>query len=742
MMWRIILLGLVALGAVAVQVYDCEGERTTYEVIDLTETEDCPDPDLDYEPTQTRQIQVVHRTESKRMRGVQCKVTVTKMVTTCDSISHKIYGTQIPVWRQSHLLDERACREAMTTGKYKHEWKTFDVEPGVRHSLSFFSVGGTDKYGYCYGPRTFITAGIDFQYAYEQTMLEVYIGRISGILHETDGTVRFRDLEANYQDGTVADAFEGRIYWEVQEADCAGTTSQVYLGPAQLHARKERNGLQDAIVMVQQEETQQYAGFLLQGPRPHCGRPCHKTQVKGLVVCLLQTEEDGSQGHEFQPQAWADLASANLQTQIGFLHLDTNQRMLDRFEAMADDLCEVDRRAWRTKLHILAGTDNPYALLENYGKGYTIQVAGAAAYVTRCQPREATRVDFHNCTLEVPVQLDGEIRFADPFTWIVKDFPTVVPCSSVMPVRWKIQDQWYCSGPNVHPCVAPKKLGSLLEQTPSGDFTLGLGRGIFTDSQLAQHQAFWRSSSSRRAVLSKASNAASHGTNGKLGLLVSPSDMGGLAIDVGAYLFPLLPMLGHFWNTFSGVMLGLVILKTLVECIIRMTAIYLQRGCGFWILLGLWNVTFQTIHAPAGLVKAVVSKMKEKFDPLALPQLPDVGKGRPGNDGGDSEDGPHELTAVVHSQPLGPPEEEARRTAQPLPQLQLLPPGPSAPQQEAGPYDAARQALDVQRIHQLDGALSPASTGDRSHLSTGEDLPVEDSRFSDAPGAPYLESMM
>ena len=728
--------------AVAVQVYDCEGERTTYEVIDLTETEECPDPEIDYEPTRTRQIQVVHKAEAKRIRGVQCKVTVTKMVTTCDSISHKIYGTQIPVWRQAHIIDERACRTAMTTGKYKHQWKTFDVEPGVRHSLSFFSVGGTDKYGYCYGPKTFITAGIDFQYAYEQTLLEVYIGKIAGVAHETDGTVRFRELEADYEDGTVADAFEGRIYWEVQEADCTGTTSQVYLGPAQLHARKERNGLKDAIVMVQQEETQQYAGFLLQGPRGHCGRPCHKTQVKGLVVCLLQDEEGANQGHKFQPQAWADLAAANLQTQIGFLHLDTNQRMLDRFEAMADDLCEVDRRAWRTKLHALAGTDNPYALLENYGKGYTIQVAGAAAYVTRCEPREATRVDFQNCTLEVPVQLDGKTRFADPLTWIIKDFPTVIPCSSVMPVRWKIQDKWYCSGPNVHPCVAPKKLGSVLEQTPAGDFTLGLGRGIFTDSQLAQHQAFWRSSSSRRAVLSKASNAASHGSNGRLGLLVSSSDMGGLALNIGSYLFPLLPMLGHFWSTFSGVMLALVVAKTVVECTIRMVAIYLQRGCGFWVLLGLWNVTFQTIHAPAGLVKAVVQKVKEKFDPLALPDLPTGEADHQDQDDDDPKGGPTELTTVVLSQPQGTSEEGAPKTPSRSTPLQSPPTTtPSAPPY-SGPYRAARQGLETAQITQMDGAESHDSTANASHTTTMEGSPGEDSRFSDAPEGRYLESIL
>ena len=69
-----------------------------------------------------------------------------------------------------------------------------------------------------------------------------------------------------------------------------------------------------------------------------------------------------------------------------------------------------------------------------------IATNGNAAYISRCPAIDVARADFENCTQEVPVSVNGSLRFADPFTWILQDFPTIVPCSALMPVRWKIEE--------------------------------------------------------------------------------------------------------------------------------------------------------------------------------------------------------------------------------------------------------------------------------------------------------------
>ena len=55
--------------AVALEVYDCEGQDTTFETIDLgwlsREGE---------QPPTTRSIQILHNDQTKRISGVQCQV--------------------------------------------------------------------------------------------------------------------------------------------------------------------------------------------------------------------------------------------------------------------------------------------------------------------------------------------------------------------------------------------------------------------------------------------------------------------------------------------------------------------------------------------------------------------------------------------------------------------------------------------------------------------------------------------
>ena len=60
--------------AVALEVYDCEGQDTTFETIDLTATGDCPERESAYQPPTTRSIQILHNDQTKRISGVQCQV--------------------------------------------------------------------------------------------------------------------------------------------------------------------------------------------------------------------------------------------------------------------------------------------------------------------------------------------------------------------------------------------------------------------------------------------------------------------------------------------------------------------------------------------------------------------------------------------------------------------------------------------------------------------------------------------
>ena len=166
------------------------------------------------------------------------------------------------------------------------------------------------------------------------------------------------------------------------------------------------------MVVAKEVSTGQYAGFHLLEPKARCGWQCFTTQI--LVWQFARWEKAEMEGDSpFAKQ---------LLSQLGFFHIDTNQRMQDRFTQAQDDICQVELANFRTRLQTLAGTDNPYALLDR--RGYTLQVAGAAAYIIKCAAHNATRADYGNCTIEVPVKLGDELKFADPFTCLLYTSPS------------------------------------------------------------------------------------------------------------------------------------------------------------------------------------------------------------------------------------------------------------------------------------------------------------------------------
>ena len=52
------------------------------------------------------------------------------------------------------------------------------------------------------------------------------------------------------------------------------------------------------------------------------------------------------------------------------------------------------------------------------------------------------------------------------------------------------------------------------------------------------------------------------------------------------------------------------------ECLIQMVHVYLDWGCGPWVLLGMWNTLYQMCHMPNRIVKAAPARVKQDFDPL------------------------------------------------------------------------------------------------------------------------------
>lgn len=613
-----LLLGIWAIqkkptGTEGLTVYDCQEDKLTFTTVDLIEPERCADPENDYEAPRHQTVQLLQTATEVPVLGYQCKVSITKEVTRCgfDSIQ---YGTQAPVWEKDIEVTPAECRQATSKHVLSVDNKVYEVDLGKTTVEQFYSHGWLAEDGSCTTTK-FESGGMWFEKSYERTTMRIRVQVLRGTADGSTGKVVFANgLRANFADGVLRDAMEGTIVWDSTVAKCADTTSEVYYGAAKLHEKKGST-IVEGILMIEDDEKKQYAGLVLRQPQSVCRVRCYSTQIKGLVACLLHDLDTPLPRRSFKE--YFDPTRTNLQTQLAHLHLSTNMRMYDRFETVQADLCSLDRRVLYNKLQAIAGTHNPYALLDLYGPGHTVYVAGAAAYVARCAPVEAIRADFDNCTEEVPVFVNGIRQFADPYTWVLKPFPTVIPCSDVMPVRWKISGLWYCATPQARPCPSPHKLNISVEYLMEAvDFTRGIGQGIFTPDQLEQNKVFRIAHASRRPVLAEITNTATgHASgNGHLGHFVADQHLEELSYSLGFYILPAFWMFGTTWHYVTGALMLLFLVKILVGSLLRAYVLYLERGVGFWIVGACWHTVFMIMRAPIQVIQRVTDAAEAELE--------------------------------------------------------------------------------------------------------------------------------
>ena len=440
-------------------------------------------------------------------------------------------------------------------------------------------------------------------------------------------------------DLVARDSFLGTIVWEAEPTECEDSVSEIYFGQAEIRERRgTQDNLADSIIMIRQEQTNQFAGLVVKKPRNKCGMRCHTTQISGILICMFQSWEKPTRRLSFKSHF--DGKSQNIQSQIAFLHITSRLQMYERFTQFSSAMCELERGQLRTKLQALSGGDNSHALLDLYGPGHSVLKGGLAAYVVKCKPVEAAKAEYPNCTTEIPVVVGNSTKFADPFTMILQELPTVLPCSDLMPVRWKLHGRWFCSHPKVVQCSAPMQINHSItdrlsepeNEDPRDGWLDGLGHGLYTQQQLDDNRRF-------RAMIAARAPVAQRQTNNAAGALISDSAAGTLfrlpvgeeetqqLINlVGENLLPGFWLFGQGIVYFQGILFTVVVIKVALSILIRAGHIYQRKGCGWWLVASLWDVTFTILWLPFSIVQAAARAATDPQGGVSeRPRCPELG---------------------------------------------------------------------------------------------------------------------
>jgi hypothetical protein len=599
---RAAMLYFLATATQGFRVFDCDHRNVTFEAINLRDPQQCLDPQVDYHEPTPQKIQVLQTGHKRPLTAYRCKITMSQMVSRC-GFNSLTYGQAWTVFDEDYTVNEDVCRRAHAKGVVTLDGRVFHVQKNTVTKVNYFSRGKVDSMGHC-ETEDFISRGQQFYKSYEQTFLTIAVTQLKGTYDETSDTVKFAEtLRLDARLGKWRDIEIGFIYWDKPARSCSNSVSNVYRGEATLH-RRHLSTMTDSIVMVANSNTSQYGGLVI-GENIHlCDLPCYQTQITDVAVCL----DDGTLKAEkqFKFQESFDQLVTDLKTQISFLHLDTNLRMTEAFSVVQQNMCELSRSTIHSKLHAAAAASNPYALRDLFGDGHVAYTAGAVVYVAKCIPVEATPRDFTNCTKEIPVSVNGTHYFADPLTYILQRFPSIVPCSDLMPVRWKMGDEWVCAYPAIRKCSdIPQQLSLQFKPLDRQEFTQGLHSGIYTERQRKRHLEFTANYHATQAVTQKVINTAVGNAEGNQpGLLLTLEEETEVIYDAAHYFVPFFGFLGFGWIYLMGALLFFGFVKGVLDLLVRMITMHRERGCGWWLFLAIWDTLFAVLYIPAAAFQA------------------------------------------------------------------------------------------------------------------------------------------
>jgi hypothetical protein len=292
-----------------------------------------------------------------------------------------------------------------------------------------------------------------------------------------------------------------------------------------------------------------------------------------------------------------------LESELSFLHVKTTLSHRDRLRQVKLAICETRHQVASTRLEAIAGSDNPYSLIEVFGRGHLATRAGAAVYVTKCAPVSVSPRAVTNCTSEIPVQFNGTDLFVNPASYMLKTYAVPIKCTDIAPPRFKIGGRWYCLFENrgLSECHEPLNLPvSPVGVDEDDGEKWGLGRSIYSKEQLEAFHEFQMSVAVRAAYVADSSKLAfcRRGPGGEWGLGLGQHAQAVIVDLVGLSFIPLYRFLGPVSMIIILVLFFITILRLVLTVLFQVIVLGKAKGCGFYLFAALVGCVYQVVISP------------------------------------------------------------------------------------------------------------------------------------------------
>jgi hypothetical protein len=348
------------------------------EAYSLLAPEECHVTGGEHKVERIVQAEVVQIKRERTINVFRCQVLETLVSQYCGH-SSAAGVTRYLRFREPLLVEASSCRKALTdAGNITIANRNFRARIGTTTSHSFFMAGDLDDGHHCQTGSVSIGNKV-LEYQATQTILEVTLMEEFAKVNDVHGSIRLRGgIQAKVADQAISDSLVGTIVWRHRPTSCPGGLIQLYRGNLKIYAYNTSSFLGSVAIL---EEKGQVAGLELQSSLLLCHHPAFRTHLKDVLVVIHPDNVSSIVGDPFDASQVSDFI--RIESELSFLHVKTTLSQRDKLRQVKLAICETRRQVASTRLESIAGTENPYFLMEVFGRGHLATKSGATVYSQR-----------------------------------------------------------------------------------------------------------------------------------------------------------------------------------------------------------------------------------------------------------------------------------------------------------------------------------------------------------------------
>jgi hypothetical protein len=268
--------------------------------------------------------------------------------------------------------------------------------------------------------------------------------------NDLTGTIKLTEsLVATTMDRATVDSGEGTYLWDFSQDACSDTLISLCSGPIKVLTNLMKT-FTDGTAIVSGGKKNQVACLELKKTMVLCSRAAQKKHIKNIAVFFHLMEQIKVASGKFN-LVTAEAEFTRLESELNFLQVKSTMSLQETICQVKAKICENMRQIAHLRLESIVGAENPYSLMEVFGRAHLVTKNCATVYVIRCQPLEITPRTHTNCTNKFPAKYDNTDVFIDPISFVIKA-AALVRCNDIAPLRWRLNRRWYCAYPQIQDC--------------------------------------------------------------------------------------------------------------------------------------------------------------------------------------------------------------------------------------------------------------------------------------------------